>query len=98
MGYRSLRKRNEVEWAKNNRKQKKSAENNTNLLNGRFDKVMHRLPVRAWGHSYWPCDRDRDFGVIEKLQRKREVVELPLQKNTIQIPLMVLGGIMANGI
>ena len=32
------------------------------VLNGRFDKVVHRLPVR--GHSYLPCDSD--FGVIEK--------------------------------
>ena len=44
----------------------------TLVLNGRFDKVVHRLPVR--GHSFLPCDRE--FGVIEKLQRKREVVEI----------------------
>ncbi len=42
------------------------------VLNGRFDKVVHCLPVR--GHSYLPCDRN--FGVIEKLQRKRKVVGL----------------------
>ena len=34
----------------------------TLVLNGRFDKVVHRLPVR--GHSFLPCDRN--FGVIEK--------------------------------
>ena len=44
----------------------------TLVLNGRFDKVVHRLPVR--GHNVLPCDRE--FGVIEKLQRKREVVEI----------------------
>ena len=44
----------------------------TLVFNGRFDKVVHRLPVR--GHSFLPCDRE--FGVIEKLQRKREVVEI----------------------
>ena len=35
----------------------------TLVLNGRFDKVMHRLSVRR--HSYLPCDCD--FGVTEKL-------------------------------
>ena len=35
-------------------------------------KVVHCLSVR--GHSYLPCDID--FGIIEKLQRKREIVDL----------------------
>ena len=44
----------------------------TLVINGRFDKIGHQLPMR--GYSFLPCDRD--FGVIEKLQRKRELVEL----------------------
>ena len=42
------------------------------VINGRFEMVMHQLPTR--GHSHLPCDRD--FGVIERLQRKQDHVEL----------------------
>ncbi len=41
------------------------------VLCGRFDLVVHRLPIR--GHSFLLCDRE--FGVIEKDQRKKEMVE-----------------------
>lgn len=43
------------------------------VLTGRFKSVCYFLPER--GHSYLPCDRH--FAIIEKMQRKRETVELP---------------------
>ena len=42
------------------------------VLNDRLDEVTHRLPMR--GHSYLPCDRD--FGVIERMQKRRDHMEL----------------------
>uniref|UniRef100_UPI00358DF5DA uncharacterized protein isoform X1 n=2 Tax=Myxine glutinosa TaxID=7769 RepID=UPI00358DF5DA len=41
------------------------------VISGSFDEVIHRFPIR--GHSYLPCDRN--FGVIEKIQRRHETVE-----------------------
>lgn len=41
------------------------------VFSGKFDIIVHRLPVR--GHSYLPCDRQ--FGQIEKIQRRHETVE-----------------------
>ena len=43
----------------------------TLVLKGRFERIEHRLPIR--GHSFLPCDRN--FGVIERIQRKEETVE-----------------------
>jgi len=42
------------------------------VLNGKFDEITHQLPVR--GHSYLPCDRD--FGIIERMQRRRDHIEM----------------------
>ena len=41
------------------------------VLCGRFDLIVHRLPIR--GHSFLPCNRE--FGVIERDQRKNKMVE-----------------------
>ena len=41
------------------------------VLNKRLDSVTHRLPMR--GHSYLPCDRE--FGVIERMQKRRDHIE-----------------------
>ena len=42
------------------------------VLNKRLDSVTHRLPMR--GHSYLPCDRE--FGVIERMQKRRDHIEI----------------------
>ena len=42
------------------------------VLNGRLDSVTHLLPMR--GHSYLPCDRE--FGVVERMQKRRDHIEL----------------------
>lgn len=39
----------------------------------RFDRIVHRFPVR--GHSYLPCDRD--FGLIKRAISKRDRVYVP---------------------
>ena len=42
------------------------------VLNKRLDSVIHRLPMR--GYSYLPCDRK--FGVIERMQKRRDHIEI----------------------
>ncbi|XP_030764032.1 uncharacterized protein LOC115888429 isoform X1 [Sitophilus oryzae] len=51
----------------------------TLVLNGKFENIQHFFPQR--GHSFLPCDRH--FAIIEKMQRRREVVESPSDWNTI---------------
>lgn len=41
--------------------------------NGKFQKIVHRFPVR--GHSFLPCDRD--FGVFKRKIKKMDRVFLP---------------------
>ena len=47
------------------------------IVNNRFDSVTHRLPMR--GHSYLPCDRE--FGVIERMQKRRRRRRKDMQKS-----------------
>lgn len=49
------------------------------MLNNRFEKIQHYFPQR--GHSFLPCDSH--FAIIEKMQRKRELVESPSDWNKI---------------
>lgn len=49
------------------------------VLNARFENIQHFFPQR--GHSFLPCDRH--FAIIEKMQRKREIVESPSEWNSI---------------
>lgn len=49
------------------------------VLNEKFDTIQHFFPQR--GHSFLPCDRH--FAIIEKMQRKREIVEAPSDWNKI---------------
>lgn len=43
------------------------------VKNSRFLKIIHHFPEP--GHSFLPCDRD--FGLIEKKKRKKEILYLP---------------------
>lgn len=44
----------------------------TLVYSGKFERIDYHIPIR--GHSFLPCDRE--FGVIEKMKRKKESVEL----------------------